>query len=108
MKGLDEDMTNCGLGSGGAGTKGISMHGDGAPADDAQALGAGGDFNGGAGLVNGGRRKKGKTDREHFRQVNSLLLSASAEKGLRERSEQTGAVAAGSVGVDSATVSEAL
>jgi hypothetical protein len=108
MKWLDEKLPNFGHRFQSAATQRIGIHGHAAPADDAQALGARGEFNGGAGFVNGGRRKKGKTDREHFRQVNSLLLSASAEKGLRERSEQTGAVAAGSVGVDSATVSEAL
>src|SRR4029077_9294472 len=76
----------------------ISVHGNAAPSDDAEALGVRGGFHGGAGFVNLGGRKKGKADGEHLRELNSLLLSAGAEKSLRERSEQTGTVAAGAVG----------
>jgi len=86
----------------------IGIHGHPAPPDDAQPLGVRRRFNGRAGFLNYGGRKKGETDRKHFGQLNSLLLSAGPKEGLWERSEQTGAVAAGSIGVDPSAVGEAL
>jgi len=108
MKWLDKELPNFGHRFQGAATQRIGVHGHAAPADDAQALGVRGDFNGCAGLFNDGRRKKGKANPEHFRQINSLLLSAGAKEGLRERSQQASPVAAGSVGINSTAVSEAL
>src|SRR5882757_5338909 len=77
-----------------------------APADDAEALGVGGGFDGGAGFVEHGGRDKREADGEHLREFNSLLLGASAEESLRKRSEQAGA--AGTVGINASTVGEAL
>jgi hypothetical protein len=79
-----------------------------APADDAEALGVGSGFDGGAGFVEHEGRDERKSDGKQFGEFNSLLLGAGAEEGLRERSEKACAVAAGAVGVDAATVREAL
>ncbi len=76
--------------------------------DDAEALGVGGRFDGGAGFVEDGRGDKSEANSEHFREFNSLLLCASAEKTLGERSEQACAVAAGTIGINAAAVGEAL
>src|SRR5438132_12858254 len=100
MERLDEKLPNLRHCFQGAAPQRIGVYGDAAPADDAEALSVRGDFDGCAGFLHGGRRKKGKTNREHFGQINSLLLSAGAEKGLRKRSEQTCSVAASSVRVD--------
>src|SRR5258708_24336472 len=108
MKGSDEELRNFGHGFKRGAAQGIGVHGQAAPADDAQALSVGSGFNGCAGFLNDGRRKKGEADREYFGQLDSLLLGAGAEEGLWERSEQTGAVAAGSVRVDTSAVGEAL
>src|SRR5439155_8805355 len=108
MEWFDEKLPNLGHRFKRAAAQRIGIHRHAAPSDDAEALGACGGFHGGAGLVDDGGRKKGKANREHFGQVNSLLLRAGAEKGLRERSEQAGAVAAGSIRVDSSAVGEAL
>src|SRR5207302_9479895 len=108
MEWLDEELPNFRHRFLGSATQRIGIHGDAALAAHAQALGVRGDFNGCARFLNGGRRKKRKTYGEPFGQFDSLLLSTGAEEGLRERSEQTGAVAAGSVGVDSASVGETL
>jgi hypothetical protein len=86
----------------------IGVHGHAAPADDAEAFGVCGGFNGGAGFVDDGGRKKGEADREHLGQINSLFLSAGTEESLWERSEQTSTVAAGAIGVNSSAVGEAL
>src|SRR5260370_20970416 len=86
----------------------MGVHRHEAPADDAEAFGVRGRFNGGAGFVDDGRRKKGEADGEHFWQLNSLLLSAGAEEGLWERSEQAGTVAAGAIGIDATAVGEAF
>src|SRR5260370_22206621 len=107
MKRFDEELPNFGHGLKRAEAKRIGVHGHAAPADDAQALSVGSGFNGCAGFLNDGRRKKGEADREYFGQLDSLLLGASAEEGLWERSEQTGAVAAGSVRVDTSAEGEA-
>src|SRR6266478_5345888 len=58
-------------------------------------------------LEHGGRDKR-EADGKHFGKRNALLLSAGAEKSLGKRSEQTGAVAAGAVGINASTVGEAL
>src|SRR5207245_1275575 len=108
MERLDEKLPNLRHCFQGAAPQRIGVYGDAAPADDAEALGVRGDFNGCTRLVNSGRSKKSKTDGERFGQVHSLLLSTGAEKGLRKRSEQTCSVAASSVGVDASTVGETL
>src|SRR5438132_12645643 len=108
MERLDEKLPNLRHCFQGAAPQRIGVYGHPTPDDDAEVLGVRGDFNGWTRFVNDGRRKKCKTDGEHFRQVDSLLLSAGAEKGLRKRSEQTGAVAAGSVRVDASTVGKAF
>jgi hypothetical protein len=108
MEGFDKKLPNFGHRFESAATQGIGIHRYPAPADDAQPLGVRRNFNGGAGFLNHRRRKKGEADPEHFGQLNALLLSAGTEEGLWERSEQTGAVAAGSIRVDASTVGEAL
>src|SRR5438309_11679103 len=108
MEGLDEKLPNLRHCFQGAAPQRIGVYGHTTPADDAEALGVRGHFHGCAGLVNSGRSKKSKTDGERFGQVDSLPLSAGAEKGLRKRSEQTCSVAAGSVRVDASTVGKAF
>jgi hypothetical protein len=108
MEGFDKKLPNFGHRFESAAPQAIGIHRHPAPADDAQPLGVRRDFNGRAGFLNHGRRKKGEADREHFGQLNSLLLSAGTEEGLWERSEQTGAIAAGSIRVDTSAVGEAL
>jgi ribose 1,5-bisphosphokinase PhnN len=108
MEGLDEKLPNLGHGFKRAAAQGIGIHWHAAPSDDTQPLRVRRGFHGRARFLNHGSREKGKTDREHFRQLDSLLLSAGAEESLRERSEQTGAVAARSIRVDSSAVGEAL
>jgi hypothetical protein len=105
---LDEKLPDLGHGFESAAAQRIGVHGNAAPADDAETLGVRGSFDRGAGIVNLGRRKKGEADCERFGEFNSLLQSAGTEEGLRERSEQTGAIAAGAVGIDTTTVGEAL
>jgi hypothetical protein len=104
MEGFDKKLPNFGHRFERAAPQRIGIHRHPAPSDDAQPLGVRRGFNGRAGILNHGRRKKGEADREHFWQVNSLLSSTGAEESLRERSEQTGAVAAGSIRVDSSAV----
>jgi hypothetical protein len=108
MEGFDKKLPNFGHGFERAAPQGIGIHRHAAPSDDAQALGVRRNFNGRAGFLSDGRWKKGETDPEHLGQLNSLLLSAGTEEGLRERSEQTGAIAAGSIRVDASAVGEAL
>jgi hypothetical protein len=108
MKGLDEKLPNFRHGFKSTAAQGIGVYRNAAPADDAEALGVRGGFNGRAGFVNHGGGKKSEADGERFGEFNSLLLSAGAEESLGERSEQSGAVAAGSVRVDSASVGETL
>src|SRR5216683_1553240 len=108
MEGFDEELPNFGHGFQRAAAQRIGVHGHAAPSDDAKTLGVRGGFNGGASFVDDRRRKKSEADGKHFWQRNSLLLSARAEEGLWERSEQTGAVAAGAVGVDTSAVGEAF
>src|SRR2546430_15016622 len=108
MERLDEKLPNLRHCFQGAAPQRIGVYGDAAPADDAEALSVRSDFNGCTRFVNSGRRKKCKTDGEHFRQVDSLLLSAGAEKGLRKRSDPPGAVAAGAVRVDASAVGKAF
>src|SRR5260370_40608374 len=91
-----------------AAAKRICVGRNAAPADDAEALGVCGGLNCRAGFVNLGGWKKSEADCEHFGQVGSRLLSASAEEGLRKRREQSGTVTAGAVGIDAAAVGEAL
>jgi hypothetical protein len=108
MERFNKKLPNFGHGFQRTAAQRIGVDGHTAPPNDAKTLGVGGGFNGGTGFVDDGRRKKSDADREHFGQVNSLLLSASAEEELWERSEQTGAVAAGSIGVDATTMGEAF
>jgi hypothetical protein len=108
LEGLDEKLTDLRHGFESTPAKRVGVDGNAAPADDAQALGIGRRFDGGASFVNDGSGKKRESDGKEFGEVDSLFLRASAEEGLRKRSEQTGAVAAGSVSVNTATVGEAL
>ncbi len=108
MEGFDKKLPNFGHRFERPAPQRIGVYRHPAPADDAQSLGVRRDFNGRAGFLNHGRRKKCKADPEHFGQLNSLLLSAGTEEGLWERGEQTGAIAAGSIRVDASTVGEAL
>src|SRR4029077_17025982 len=86
----------------------ICVCGDATPADDAEAFGVGGGLDGAASFVHIGSGKKSKTDGEHFREIDALLFRACAEKRLRERSEQAGAVAAGAISVYTAAMREAF
>jgi hypothetical protein len=108
MEGFDKKLPNFGHRFESAAAQRIGIHWDPAPSDDAQPLGVRRGFNGRAGILHHGSRQKGKADREPFGQLNSLLLGAGTEEGLRERSEQTGAVTAGAIRVDSTAVGEAL
>src|SRR5260370_15484777 len=108
MKRFDEKLPNFRHRFKRAATQGIGIDRHAAPPEEAQPFTVRSGFNGRAGFLNLRRRKKGKTDPEDFRQINPLLSSAGAEEGLWERSEQTGAVAAGPVGVDSSAVGETL
>jgi len=108
MEGFDKKLPNFGHRFESAAAQRIGIHWDLAPSDDAQPLGVRCGFNGRASIFHHGSGKKGKADREHFRQLNSLLLSAGTEEGVRERGEQTGAVTAGAIRVDSSAVGEAL
>ncbi len=108
MEGLDEKLPDFWHRLERAAAERISVGGNAAPADDAEAFGVGSGFDGGAGFVEHGGRDKREADGEHFGQFNSLLLSASAEESLRKRSKQSGAIAAGTVGINASTVGEAL
>src|SRR5947207_15744949 len=108
MEGLDEKLPNLRHCFQGAAPQRIGVYGDTTPADDAQALGVRGDFKGCTRFVNDGRRKKCKTDSEHFGETKCLTWSAGPEKGLRKRSEQTAAVAAASVRVDASAEGKAF
>jgi len=108
MEGFDEKLPDFGHGFQRSPTQRIRVHGHPAPADDAQPLGLGSGFNGRAGFLNHGGRKKGKANREHFGQLNSLLLGAGAKESLWEGNEQTGAVTAGPIRVNPSAVGEAF
>jgi hypothetical protein len=108
MERLDEKLPDFGHGFESAAAQRIGVHGNTAPANNAEALGVRGSFHGSAGFVNLGRRKKCEANGERLREFNSLLLSTCAEERLWERSEQAGAVSAGAVGVDAAAVGESL
>jgi hypothetical protein len=108
MEGFDKKLPNFGHRFESPAPQTIGIHRHAAPADDAQSLGVRRDLTGRARFLTHGRRKKSEADPEHFGQLNSLLLSAGTEEGLWERSEQTGAIAAGSIRVDASTVGEAL
>ncbi len=108
MEGLDKKLPNFGHRFQSPAPQTIGIHRHPAPADDAHSLGVRRDFNSRAGFLKDRRRKKSEADPEHFGQLNSLLLSADTEEGLWERSEQTCAIAAGSIRVDASTVGEAL
>src|SRR5713226_329841 len=108
MKRFDEKLPNFRHRFKRATTQGIGIDRHAAPPEEAQPFALRSGVNRRARFLNLGGRKKSKTDREHFRQINPLLSSAGAEEGLWERSEQTGAIAAGPVCVDSSAVGEAL
>jgi len=59
MERLDEKLPDFRLRFKRAAAEGIGVHGNPAPADDAEALGLGRGFNSGASFVDDGRRKKG-------------------------------------------------
>jgi hypothetical protein len=86
----------------------IGVHGHPAPSNDTQPLGICSDFDGRPCFLDHRGRQKGKPDRKHLNQLNSLLLGSGAEKRLGERSQQPCAIAAGSVRVNSAAVREPL
>ena len=108
MEWFDEELPDFGHGFERAAAQGIGVHRDGAPTDDAKTLGVRSRLNGRAGIVKHGGRKKGEADREHFGQLNALLLGTGAEERLGKRSEQTSAVATSPIGVNATAVSEAL
>src|SRR5467141_461053 len=108
MKRLDEKLPNFGHGFKSTAAQGIGVYRNATPADDTEALGVSGGFDGRASFIKHGGRKKGEADGEHFRQLDSLLLRAGAEESLGERSEQSGAVAAGSIGINAAAMGETL
>src|SRR6266478_676347 len=108
MESFDEKLPNLWHRFEGAAAQRMRVCRNAAPANDAEALGVRSGFDGSAGFVEHGGRKKGEAHREHFGELNSLLLRTGTEEWLRKRSEQTGAVAAGAVGVNSSTVGEAL
>lgn len=105
---LDEKLPDFGHRFERAAAERIGVGGNAAPADNAEALGVGGGFDGGAGFVEGGGRDKREADCKDFGEFDSLLLGAGAEERMRKRCKKTGAVAAGTVGVDAAAVGEAL
>lgn len=108
MERLDEELPDFRHGFEGAAAEGIGVHGNATPAENAEALGVGGGFDGGAGF--GGFRggEKREADGELFGQFNAKFLRAGTEVGLWKRSQEAGAIAAGSIGVDSAAMGEAL
>ena len=108
MERLDEELPDFRHGFEGAAAERIGIHGNAAPAENAEALGVGGGFDGGASFLGFGGEEKREANGEDFGQLDALLLRARAEEGLGERSEQAGAVAAGAIGVDSTAVGEAL
>jgi hypothetical protein len=108
MEGLDEKLPDFWHRFERAATKRIGVGWNAAPADDAKAFGVCGGFDSGAGFVEHGGRDKREANRKHFGERNTLLLGTSAKEGLRQRSEQAGAVTAGAVGIDAAAVGEAL
>src|SRR5260370_9121947 len=108
MKRFDEKLPNFRHRFKRAATQGIGIDRHAAPPEEAQPFAVRSGFNGRAGLLNLGRMKKGNTDREPFRHIEPLTSNAGAEEGLWERSEQTGAVAAGPVCVDSSALGETL
>ncbi len=89
-------------------TERVRVGWDAAPAEDAEALGVGGGGYSGFGVGRRCGREKCKPQAEYFWQIDALLLRAGAEKFVRERGQQAGAVAAGAIGVDSAAVGQAL
>jgi hypothetical protein len=107
MEGLDKKLPDFRHGFESAAAERVGVDGNAAPADDTETLGVGSGFDGGPSFVNNGSRKKSETDSEKLREGDSQLLGAGAEESLRKRREQTGTVAASSVGINAATMGEA-
>ena len=108
MKGLDKKLPDLRHSFERAASQRIGVHGNSAPADDAQALSVGGGFDGGARFAHGGAGKKGEAHGENFGELDSLFLRAGAEEGDGERGQQAGTVTAGAIGVNAAAMREAL
>src|ERR1700675_4985017 len=79
-----------------------------APADHAKALGIGSGLDGGARLCGGRSGEKGKTKAENLGKFNAMLLRAGTKEIVRKRGEQSGAVAAGAIGVNATAVGESF
>src|SRR5260221_6633934 len=77
-------------------------------AEDAQTFLVSGSLDGGFGGRYCVRWKKSETQAELIGEFDSLLGGLCLEEGFGERGKQAGAVTAGSIGVNTATMSEAL
>jgi hypothetical protein len=108
VKGLDEKLPDFWHGFERAAAERIGVYGNATPTDDAEALGVSGGLDGAAGFIHFGNGKKSETYTEHFWKINALLFRAGAKERLWERGEKTGAVAAGTVGVNSTAMGEAF
>src|ERR1700682_2735029 len=79
-----------------------------APTEHAEAFGIGSSFDCGLGCFGFRCGKKREANAEDFGEFDSLLRCSRAEKRFWERGQQPGAVSAGTIRVDAATVRETL
>ena len=86
----------------------IHVHGNAPPTHHPQLFTIRRDINGCAEFHFRGSRKKRKSNPKMFRQLDLQFLRALAKELLRQRSQQSGAIAAGAVRVHATTVRQPL
>jgi hypothetical protein len=108
VKRRDIELPDLGHGFESFAAEGVCVGGYPAPAEDAETLGVGGGFYRGPSVSRCDSWEKGKPQAENFRKIDALLLRTSAEELVGKRGQQACSVAAGTVGIDAAAVSEAF
>src|SRR5260221_12209498 len=106
MKGRDEKLPAFWHGFQSATTETVGIDRNTAPTEDAQTFLVSGSLDGGFGDRYCVRWKKSETQAELIGELDFLLGGFCLEQGFRERGQQAGAITAGSIGIDTATLCE--
>jgi hypothetical protein len=108
MKRLDKKLPDLWHGFQGLAAQRIHIYRDPPPPRHAQPLGISSSFDCRASFPSRCSRQKRRAHGKNFGQLNPFFLRAGAEKTLWERGEQSGAIAAGTIGIHSAAVRQPL
>src|SRR5258708_7122894 len=108
MKGRDKKLPALRHGFQSATAKAVGIDRNTAPAEDSQAFLVSGSLDGGFGGRCRVRWKESETQAELIGELDSLLGGLCLKEGFGERGKQASTIAAGSIGIDTAPMGEAL